>query len=264
MTLRSPALSSPMTHPRPPRSERGVSLVELLIGLAIGLLVSLAAMGVITFSRISSTTVTDTVRLQQDASFIMRIIGQQLRQARSVALETTVIDSSVGAVGYRSYQGTVPPGGAGEVAVFGVEGGANPDAITISTGVLAGFTADCLGFQPAGGDTIVSTFEINAGSLRCRTPANTEPMIDNIEDFQIWYGVRDPATGNLRYLTAAQVGAANWATVGSVLVCLRMSGVTDTAPNTGAVFLGCGNEAVAWDGRIRRVFRQAFMLRNPA
>lgn len=265
MTQRHTPPSTQRCLRQPGGSERGVSLVEMLIGLTIGLLVSLAAMGVITFSRISSITVNDTVQLQQNANFIMRIIGQQLRQARSVALMTTQVDASVGAVGYSTYQGTIPPGGANEVAVFGTEGGAAPDTITISTGVLNGLTTDCLGFQPAAGDTIVSTLDINGNSLRCTTPANNaQPMVDNIEDFQVWYGVRNPVNGNIQYLTAAQVGAPNWASVGAVLVCLRMSGTTQNAPDVGAAFVGCRNEAVAWDGRVRRVFRQVFTLRNPA
>lgn len=244
-------------------SQRGVSLVELLVGVAIGLLVALAALGVISFSRISSTTVTDTVRLQQDAGFIMRIIGLQLRQARSIALQ----DNLGGKVVYSPYTGTIAPGAPGETAVFGTEGGgvALPDTITIGTGILNNLTTDCLGFLQAPADTLVSTFDVNGNALRCRTPANTEPLVDNVEDFQVWYGVRNPATANLRYLNANQVGAANWATVGAVMVCIRMSGRTQSAPNVGAATPGCQpNEAIPRDGRVRRVYRQIFTLRNPA
>jgi len=251
------------------RSERGVSLVELLIGLAIGLLVTLAALGVIAFTRISSTTVSETVRLQQDATIAMRIIGTQLRQARAVAIQTTSVDAAEGAVGYRAYQGTTPPLGGSEVAVFGTEGGAGSDSITISTGVLNGVTTDCLGFEPAApANTIVSTFDVNAGTLRCRGAGAFQPMLDNVEDLQFWYGMRNAATGNLQYLTANAVGSANWNAVSTVLVCVRLAGIAQTAPNLGAAgnpaTVGCQNEAVAWDGRIRRVYRQVFTLRNAA
>ena len=248
------------------RTQRGLSLVELLVGVAIGLLVTLAALGVVSFTRMSSTTVSDTVRLQQNASFIMRVVGMQLRQARSVAPLTSQQDAGIGSIGYGAYQGTVPPGGAVEVAVFGTEGGANPDSITISTGSLPNLTFDCLGFEQLPSNTIVSTLDINAGSLRCRTPANNEPMVGNVEDLQIWYGVRDPLTGNVRYLDANQTAAAGWTTVGTVMVCVRMAGTSQLAPNLGAGnnFLGCQNEVVPWDGRVRRVFRRVFALRNIA
>lgn len=265
MAYLAPVPSRSMMKPVMSRhAERGLSLVELLVGLAIGLLVTLAALGIISFTRISSTTVTDTVQMQQDATIAMRIIGQQIRQARSVGLQTTQAD---GRVGYTAYTGSTPPGAPSDVAVFGVDGNAaQPDTITISTGVLNGLTTDCLGFgPPAPADTIVSTLDLQGGTLRCAgTTTAAQPMIDNVLDFQVWYGVRDPVTGNLQYL--AQPAAAAWPTVRTVLVCLHLVSATTTAaiPAPGNLPLDCANQPVAWDGRIQRVFRQVFSLRNLA
>lgn len=265
MALKPPHSSRVPSKRRPGLAQRGVSLVELLVGVAIGLLVTLAALGVVSFTRMSSTTVSDTVRLQQNASFIMRVVGMQLRQARSVAPVTSQQDAANGSIGYGAYQGTIPPGGAVEVAVFGTEGGANPDSITISTGSLPNLTFDCLGFEQLPSNTIVSTLQINAGSLSCQTPANNQPMVGNVEDLQIWYGVRNPATGNVQYLDANQATAAGWTTVGTVMVCVRLAGTSQMVPNlAGNNFLGCQNEIVPWDGRVRRVFRRVFTLRNLA
>lgn len=269
--------------------QKGLSLIELMIGITIGLLVSLAALGALTFSRVSATTVSDTVRLQQDASVAMRMIGHQLRQARAVALQEIAVFADVASVSYAAYTGVTPPGappgGADEVAVYGVNGAAF-DSFTVSFSASPSVAStNCMGVNTLapGTNTIASSFDVVTASLRCRglnadiaTPAPANAVIDNVEDMQVWYGVRD-AANNIRYITANQVGVLPWPTnlpptvawsnVGAIMVCLRLAGTSrtnPTAPPVGAELRGCQDEVIPWDGRFQRVFRQVFTLRNPA
>ena len=68
------------------RSQRGVTLMELMVGIAIGLLIVAVALGALMISRSVSGTVSDASGIQQQAAYAMRVIGQQLRQAGSLYL----------------------------------------------------------------------------------------------------------------------------------------------------------------------------------
>ena len=57
-----------------------------MIGLTIGLIVIGVAMGALLISRGVSGTVSDASGIQQQASYAMRVIGTQLRQAGSLRL----------------------------------------------------------------------------------------------------------------------------------------------------------------------------------
>ena len=68
------------------RVQRGITLVELLIGIAIGLLVVAIAMGALMVSYGVKGSVSDASNIQQQAAYAMRVIGGQLRQATSLYL----------------------------------------------------------------------------------------------------------------------------------------------------------------------------------
>ena len=66
--------------------QHGVTLIELMVGIAIGLLTIAVAMGALMVSRGVSGTVSDASSIQQQGAFAMRVIGLQLRQAGSLRL----------------------------------------------------------------------------------------------------------------------------------------------------------------------------------
>ena len=67
--------------------QHGVTLIELMVGITIGLLTIAVAMGALMVSRGVSGTVTDASHMQQQASYAFRVLGQQLRQAGSMQLD---------------------------------------------------------------------------------------------------------------------------------------------------------------------------------
>ena len=66
------------------QAQRGITLLELMIGIAIGLLVVAVAMAALMVSRGVSGTVSDASGIQQQAAYGMRLIGLQLRQGGSL------------------------------------------------------------------------------------------------------------------------------------------------------------------------------------
>lgn len=252
-------------------AQRGLSLIELLVGLTIGLLVMLAALGSLSFTRVSALTVTDTVRLRQDASIAMGIIGRQLRSAHARGFQQAASAPDVANVSFVPFTGVIPAGAAEQASVYGADGvtASAPDTLTVTAGFSPGVApTTCLGFNSNLVDTVTSRFDVFNGALRCAGSdgQGAQELITNVEDFQVWYGVRD-AADNIQYRTASQLGVLNWTTIASVMVCLRLSGTTNTVPQPPVGFAaprGCNGENLAWDGRFRKVFRQVFTLRNPA
>lgn len=250
-------INSPQTASRKSGTSRehGVSLIELLIGLTIGLLVAVAAVGSLVYTRVSSTTVGDSSRLQQDASTAFRVIGQHLRQTGARPVQNHINER----VRFNpSYSGLST---STFVILNGTNGTSNAnDTLVISYANDTTIDSrDCLGQTPAGA-TVTNTFTVSANELRClgsAASATTQAVIPGVEDMQIWYGVRNGTT--LSYLTANNV--TNWALVETVQVCLRLVG--DAAGYPTVDTLGCiSGQTVSADGRLRRVFRQVFDLRN--
>lgn len=247
--------------------QTGLSLIELLVGITIGLMVVAAAVGTLVFARLSSSSVDDTVRMQQDASTAMRMIGFQLRQAAAVPLQNGTPDAGFGTT---EFQNTgIAANIANSVFVNGTN--AARDTVTVVTTTSPDMTVtDCLGYvhpAPAVSTLMTNTFAVNAaGEFRCRgVSGNYEAVVNNVEDMQILYGFRtgNGALDTLSYLRADQIVAPIiWGNVDAIQVCLRLSGQTLGNPVAAGPSIGCNGENVANDGRIRRVFRQVFSLRN--
>jgi type IV pilus assembly protein PilW len=224
------------------------------VGLAIGLLVALAALGILVHARQATMAVAESTRMQQDASTAMRILGHQLQQAGTPGLE----DTAGGQVVFRQDFSGEDPSTWG---VSGTDGGAlAPDTLNVSHGVdTAMDNRDCLGQSPAG-SVIRSSFRVAGQELQCLGSASRptyQALISGVEDFQVWYGQRQGTA--LQYLSASAV--TQWPAVVSVQVCLRLVGELRTHPMATEASAGCQDTAtVPSDGRLRRVFRQVFSL----
>ena len=243
-----------MTHPphtpRPARlrSQAGLSLIELLVGITIGLLVVVAAVGSLVYTRVSSTSVGDSSRLQQDAATAFRIIGHQVRQAGARRIQTIPASGNV--------EFNPSFGGLGTTTFYVVQGtnGTNTDTLNVSFDIEPNLAAtDCLGVL-ATGASVASAFSLVNGELRCTGVSTTGPLIEGAEDFQIWYGVKNGTT--LQY----QAAPALTDSIETVMICLRLAG--ELSNNPGVASVGCNGENIAADGRIRRVFFRVFNLRN--
>lgn len=266
------------------RTQRGLSLVELLIGITIGLLVVIAALGSLAFTQVTSTAVGDSARLQQKANSAFRSMGFQLRQAGA----TEVVQAGPAVRFSRQFNGW---NGAGR-NLDGVEGsGSTPDTLRLSYEDGSG-ARDCLGNPPTAtaGIRVDNVFYVDAGRLMCQGADGTiQAIVDGVEDFQVTYGLQNvtalatpavlaasgaasaaaiPATASFRYFTATDapfgpalpasaVTSPGW----SVTVCLQLRGDVRGDLPAGTSVAGC-SAAIAGDGYVRRVYRNTFSLRG--
>lgn len=271
-------------------SQRGLTLVELMVGIAIGLLVVAVAAGALMVSRSLSGTVSDASAIQQQASYAMRVIGMQLRQAGSLYLNPNPTNAApenaiTAPVAFEA--ATPPPGGS--VLAF------NPATDTLSgtdTGLTVGYrrykepvytdaTDQALARNCVGGPAntsndlrVESIFSLSGSKLMCGgndTETTPQSIVQNVADFQVRYLLQDnttPGDTKIQYVNAAAVGS-DWSKVQAVQVCLVLYGNEPISMPAGSSYTGCDGTAVdmttltgARAQRMHIAFRNVFQLRS--
>lgn len=234
-----------------PHAQRGMSLVELMIGLTLSLIIVVAVGYVFAGSRQTYRTSDDSSRLQESGRFAMETLGASFRAAGHWDLSLTD-NTKV------SFPGTAVVGGNNT----GTNG---TDTVTLSFESAT----DCLGqATPAG--IAINLFRVNANNqLECLgNGANAaQVLVDDVEDFQVRYGIDTNADNAVdRYADAP----ANWAVVLAAKVCLRLRSTNNGVSSGAQNFQTCGN-ALDGDGafggasadlRLRRAYAATFNLRN--
>ena len=295
MTIfRIPATSAYLANPgiarRPaaraansPWTQRGVTLVELMVGIAIGLLVVAVATSALMVSRGISGTVSDASGLHQQAAHAMRVIGQQVRQAGSLYLNLNPTGAA-----------TNDP--AAPVALEVVSPGADPSANTsfnptkdtlatqqtsdgrtilgvgyrrypepLFDGTTISLARNCIGEQGGAGTNdkrIESIFMLdNDGNLRCGDNPNSkpslgftslptspgQPIIRNVANFRVRYLVQNLATlgaPQINYVEAASFNTSDLARVQGVEICLVLYGDERINLPAGSEYTDCDGSRV--------------------
>ncbi len=253
--------------------QTGLTLVELLVGLSIGLIVIGVAMGALIASRNISGTVSDASTLQQQASYAMRVIGSQIRQAGSTRINMNVSGTS----------NTVDAPVGFEKQIAGkdrLDGAVNSGKDEFKVGFLnyteSSFSPNvfdfrnCLGNSSAT-DLVESYFSVNSDQLRCNNTsgAGGQPIIKNVRDFQVRYLLQNASTPDnptMTYISGSSLSESNIDKIQAIEVCLVLYG--DAANNSipaGSTYKGCdGNDRGYTDNRMHLVFRNVFQLRTQA
>ena len=253
--------------------QAGLTLIELMIGLAVGLLVVAVATVSLLGSRSVTGAVSDISGIQQQAAYVMRTFGTQLRQAGSLYLDLGLDADGDGeitsatAFQLRGSTDTAIAENNGSVTIrfTGYEEPTFANAGPISRNCLG-----APGSIPAGTTaSIESIFTLNGTDLRC----NDQPIAQNVAAFQVRYLLQgtdqdDPTT---LYANAADVN--NWDQVQGVEVCLVLFGTeridmpTDDPDLTS--YTDCTKTKVDMTtltgdrtSRMHYVFRNVFQLRS--
>ena len=274
------AMQAPYPHHRPApqrQHQRGLSLVELMVGLSIGLLVVAVAMGALVASRGISGTVSDASSIQQQAAYAMRVIGQQMRQSGSLYLDMSN-DNVVVFLKRKGSLDVLEPDTNNPGRIFTLGFSADEDNIS----------KDCLGGPgtPNANDPITSKFEFDADNnvLRCTgTGGGTaQPIVSNVADFQVRYLVQTGGADGDSKIAYQTDPPDNLQQVQGLEVCLVLYGneridmPSDTDPDEPAfTYSGCSYDA---DGapekinlttltgernrRMHLTFRNVFQLRG--
>ena len=252
--------------------QAGLTLIELMIGLAVGLLVVAVATVSLLGSRSVTGAVSDISGIQQQAAYVMRTFGTQLRQAGSLYLDLGLDADGDGEITSAT---AFQLRGNSEQAITEAEG---TGAITIQytgyeepTFANAGpISRNCLGAPgsiPAGTTaSIESIFTLNGTDLRC----NDQPIAQNVAAFEVRYLLQGTDQDDPTMLYTNREGVADWNQVQGVEVCLVLFGTERIDLPEGASYTGCdGSTAVnittlaaPRTNRMHYVFRNVFQLRS--
>ncbi|EJE54562.1 hypothetical protein PMI14_00536 [Acidovorax sp. CF316] len=272
-----------------PNAQGGATLIELMVGITIGLLTITVALGALMVSRGVSGTVSDASQLQQQAAYGFRVFGQQLRQAGSLRLNlasqkqaAAAIDTAdpvafeTKATDFDPTVNTLSGKDAPAASEFKLTTGyRNYTESLTSSATEASQFRNCLGLLDAAKPTLVqSQFALNTttNELVCAGSDGTrQPILQNVADFQVRYLVQtDAVTGDpkIQYVNATTVGA-DWTRVFGIEVCLSLYG-------TEAIELPAGSSYKQCDGtdldmttltgtrknRMHMTFRSVYQLRS--
>lgn len=243
-----------------PVAQRGLTLVELMIALTIGLVLLLVIGSVYISSRQAFRVQEDNARIQEGGRFALEIIGRSLRQAGNADIPFTGLKVA--------FTGT---------AINGTNGAAGvADTLTTQYDGVIG-DSDCTGTSVIAANSIIQNhFNLDAANaeLQCAgaiavapltpaapgAPPTGQPLLENVEDLQILYGIdSDGDQSANQYVTTPP----NWSQVVTARVCVLIR-----SEKTGIVaagnYLNCNGAAVAIpaDRRLRRAFTATFNLRN--
>ncbi len=217
--------------------QKGFSLIELMIAMALGLLISAAALQMALTSRDIKKTTDEQSRIQENGRFALFFLSQNIRMASYNSSDSPVAQ---GKVFWDGACGTFDPCTS--------DGGNN---ISDRVAVILDPTnnADCVGTD-VGDDVIANVYyvadqdEDGVNSLYCRGynladdswySDSAQPLVDGIENMQILYGISNPAANNAitRYVSADQ--APSWIDIGGAKVALLVSNGKTTGNSDKAV-----------------------------
>jgi type IV pilus assembly protein PilW len=243
------------------RSQRGLTLVELMIALVIGLLITVAAASLYLVARQGFRTNDDQSRNFETGRLAVEVLSRNIRMAGAPAFVPATANAQVVEI-------------PGRLPVTGTDGGAGgPDTITVryfsdqpyNAGTLAG--ADCLG-QAVGVADVVNTFSIDAnGQLMCQGNGGgggnaAQPLAAQVVDMQATYGVAAAVgQGNAAAFVNA-AGVADWTLVRTVDLCFEVVSFEPNIASGPTPGTNCRGQAFPADGRVHRLFRTTVNLRN--
>ena len=282
---------------RPAYLQRGLGLVELLVGLALGLTVIAAAMALYLSSGHAYHHTQAVTQLTEDASVALTLLRTQIAQAGYSA--PTGIDSdghmtrAFTGPGLFGCTGGITPNSIGHAVLNNLachNDSAQPDAIVVryeadtrnTPPTSAGTPTDCLGNSTPLVDgthhVADNRYFVKDHTLSCRGNGHSvsQPLVDHIVDLQIRYGVStpldgDPSVSTLRFLSAQEVSGSStpaassplWRRVKAVRLCLVLRSeleVQDTPMN----YTDCsGATQSAPDRRLYRAFHTTVSVPNP-
>jgi type IV pilus assembly protein PilW len=261
---------------KPAAKPLGFTLLELLIAMTIGLLLTVVIAQVFLGSRRTYATTDDVARLQENMRYANDVLGRALRSASYMSAPGDLMIPADGLPGIF---------GTGASALDGVEGNpgssltsaAASDILTVRfQGAADGSTVDCLGNSIAPGAVATNTYRIRrligvAGgpfSLHCSDPSGTEQaIVQNVENMQILYGEETTGDFNVdRYVPRDLVTSMDRVIAVRIALLFQTPNTNVRATPDTTQYDMHGIKLPVFNGteatRIRRVMTVTYTLRN--
>lgn len=211
--------------------QAGIGLPEMLVSMALGLFVALAASAMLLLANRDLTHQVAGTRLDDGGRYALESIGLALRQAAWSDLDGAAspadADAGIGGLDARTLP-RMAPGLDGALVAGNVQGS---DVLAVHFGGLGagggdGSMVDCAGFAIGAGEAGWSIFYVGVADdgeteLRCKYRAqsgnwNADAIVRGVDSFQVLYGLDtdQPADGvPNRYLNASGIRALDAALV---------------------------------------------------
>ncbi|MCG8392416.1 MAG: PilW family protein [Pseudomonadales bacterium] len=260
--------------------QTGFSLLELMVAMVLGLIVTLAAAQIFTANLRSSETQKVMTEVQESGRYALQMLASDLRRAGTPQTDHSLATPGAGYITQPILFGANSSREGGNAAdandalafqFYGVrdcEGDRVPGA-TVDNPALITNVYDVRLNPETGINELFCEGDVDAGS-------NGAAMIAGIDSFQVLYGVDRPRVAGEsrldrvafagRYLNADNVAGE---TVVSVRVGLLVSAEVDNLPdfNEGQQFIVLDKELVNGEGpleevKMRRLFVSTIKLRN--
>ena len=245
-------MNSPKLHMR--MSQRGFTLIELMIAVTIGLVLTVVVASLFLHSRSTYGSTDEISRMQENIRYSQQLLTRMVHHASYTSAGNSfkdVEEAPVGSAPFVVFDAVAQP------ALAVTNGGAAaPDTFTVrfqgsgnALGTADGSMTDCHGRAVAAGQMSVNTFSIAAGlngglALWCNSllggaAALNLEVVPDVENMQLVFGedMVDGRDGSLRrdgsaerYLPATDIASAN----ANKIVVLRVALLFAT-PNAATV-----------------------------
>lgn len=242
-------------------SQRGFTMIEMLVAMAIGLFLIAGVFQIFVANKQSSRIQNNLSHLQENGRYAIIQIGRTLRMTGFKADPTDTTSFVTGAA-----TGTNGTGLGGS------------DTLSISF-QADGLMPDCLGttFPAASPPTLITnqlylaTDTNGVSNLYCKqttVPASVPaevalPLVEDVTDMQITYGVDINNTGAANYyVDSTAVSAADWSKVVSIHITVLVVSQEDNITTAAQTYRYDGVAVTASDKRLHKVFSTTIALRN--
>jgi type IV pilus assembly protein PilW len=256
-----------MTRAKP--SQRGHTLLELSVAVALGLLVVIATVALYRGQRQAFQRSTETARLHDAAMNALDLLAQQVQMAGFLSAGNMATDNPPALFGCSKAR----PIGADDAPTCETLASRSDGIIVryfadiVSTWPSsAGSPTDCLG-QVTTGATITNRFYAKVSSstvepeLYCEgsgKPGTGQPMVEGIERIKIDYWFNGASSA----VDAAAISRDRWPLVTGVDMCV-LARADSVDVKARPRYVDCdGSTVVSTDGRVRQAFWRKMALRN--
>lgn len=261
-----------MTH----KHVKGITLVELLVAMALGVVLMAGVMQVFIGSNQTFGVVQAQTHMQENGRFAMEFIGRTIRHA---GYDTDISFNAMTNTELKAERWPATSEFTANAVVVGDNNGsslpdskAGSDSLTLRfRGARDGSMQDCEGRDIAADAMVVTSFFVTEdGQFRCSTggdvAASTATLVEGIDDLHITYGINtdlsEPSQAS-SYVNADEV--PDWSRIVAVKIALLASSSSETL-DTSAInydFSDVGEGDLNYqDGKARQKFVQTIGLRN--
>ncbi|SDT92457.1 PilW family protein [Halopseudomonas salegens] len=258
------------------RSQMGLTLIELMIALLLGLLLSLAAVQLLLSNQRTFSLQEAVTSVNEDGQMVLRYIAADIRNAgrgsqiegyiQPVVLSLSAEDSEGETVTFESTDGgsggndTLVVSYLGSSACQGADltaGGTKPEGeVVVNRYYVSDGSLWCSSLKQTG---------LGAGSYELLTPGSVE-LISGVESFQVLYGVDGDVNneiGTTKFVTATNLVAADSVVAIRIGLLLRSNDSSLTVPTDSQTLTVLDEDITTPSDRsIRRVFTTTAQVRN--